>query len=72
MGAHQGGMPVGTPLVKAEQDRAIRVEDLPEVVMDGRPLRLAKERLVPFEAARDIAYPNDRPCALSLGSLPAA
>ena len=26
IGAHQGGMLVGTPLVKAEQDRSIRVE----------------------------------------------
>jgi hypothetical protein len=24
---------------------------------------LAKERLVPFEAARNIAYADDRPCA---------
>jgi hypothetical protein len=55
--------------VKAEQDRAIRVEDLPEVVMGGTRLRLAKERLVPFEAASHIAYPNDRPGALHLGVL---
>ena len=58
---------MGTPLVKAEQDRAIRVEDLPEVVVGGRRLRLAKERLVPFAAASHIAYPDDRPRALHLG-----
>jgi hypothetical protein len=54
IGAHQGGMLVGTPLVEAEQDRSIRVEDLPEVVMGGSRLRQAKQRLVPFEAARHI------------------
>jgi hypothetical protein len=42
IGAHQGGMPVGTPLVKAEQDRSIRVEDLTKVVMGGSRLRQAK------------------------------
>jgi hypothetical protein len=62
-------MLVGTPLVKAEQDRAIRVEGLPEVVMGGTRLWLAKERLVPFEAASHIAYPNDRPGALHFGVL---
>ena len=35
IGARQGGMLVGTPLVEAEQDRSIRVEDFPEVVMGG-------------------------------------
>src|SRR4030095_7414601 len=42
IGARQGGMVMGTPLVKAEQDRAIRVEDLTEVVMGGSRLRQAK------------------------------
>src|SRR5262245_39822204 len=71
IGAHQRGMLVGTPLVEAEQDRSIRVEALPEVVMGGSRLRQAKQRLVPFEAAGHIAYPNDRPRALH-GSPPAA
>jgi hypothetical protein len=31
IGARQGGMLVGTPQVETEQDRAIRVADLPEV-----------------------------------------
>jgi hypothetical protein len=61
IGAHQGGMLVGTPRVKAEQDRSIRIEDLPEVIMGGSRLRQAKQRLVPFEAAKHIANPNNRP-----------
>ena len=39
---------MGTPLVKAEQDRSIRVEDLTEVVMGGMRLRLV---LRPFARA---------------------
>jgi hypothetical protein len=42
IGAHQGGMLMGTPRVKAEQDRSIRVENLTEVVMGGSRLRQAK------------------------------
>ena len=38
------------PLVKAEQHGSIRIQDLTKVVMAGRRLRLAEERLVPFEA----------------------
>jgi hypothetical protein len=52
-----------TPLVKAEQDRSIRVEDLTEKLMGGSRLRYAKQRLVPLEAAGDIANTNDRPRA---------
>jgi hypothetical protein len=42
VGTCQRGMPVRTPLVKTEQDRSIRVDDLPEVVVgagavSGRP-----------------------------------
>ena len=33
---------MGTPFVKAEQDRSIRVEDLTEVFMGGSRLRQAK------------------------------
>ncbi len=51
------------PLVQAEQDGSIRIQDLTKVVMVRRRLGLAKERLVPFDAARDVAYANDRPCA---------
>jgi hypothetical protein len=54
---------VGAPLVKAEQDRSIRVEDLTEVVMGGSRLRQAKQRLVPLEAASRIGNGDDRPGA---------
>ena len=48
---------MGTPLVKAEQDRSIRVEDLPEVVVGGSRLRQAKQRLVPLEALGHVGTP---------------
>ena len=51
------------PLVEAEQDGSIRIQDLTKVVMTRRRLGLAKERLVPFEAARNVAYADDRPCS---------
>ena len=35
VGTCQRGMLVGTPLVETEQDRSIRVDDLPEVVVLG-------------------------------------
>src|SRR5262245_24987111 len=38
----QRGMLVGTPLVETEQDRPIRVDNLPEVVVGRSPLRQAK------------------------------
>jgi len=56
-------MLVRAPTVEAEQDGSIRILDLTKVVMARRRLWLAKERLVPFEAARDVTYANDRPCA---------
>ena len=64
IGAHQGGMLMGTPLVEAEQDSSIRIDDLPKVVMGGERLRLTEQSLVPFEAVRHIAYSDDRPRAL--------
>ena len=54
---------VRTPLVKTKQDGSIRIRDLTKVLMARRRLGLAKERLVPFEAAGNIAYADDRPCA---------
>ena len=48
-------MLVGTPLVETEQDRSIRVDDLPEVVVGGSHFRQAKERLVPLEALRHVS-----------------
>src|SRR5215472_9391294 len=64
MGTCQGGMLVGTPLVQTKQDRSIRVDDLPEVVVSRNRLRLAKQRLVPLKALRHISYANDRPYTL--------
>jgi hypothetical protein len=52
------------PLVKAEQHGSIRIQDLTKVVMAGRRLRLAEERLVPFETRRHVFHPDDRPRAL--------
>src|SRR6185369_8428975 len=56
-------MVVRTPLMKTDQGCAVGVEDLTEVVMGGICLRVAKERLVPFEAQWHIPYADDRPCA---------
>jgi len=64
VGTHQRRMLMGTPLVKAQQDRSIRVEDLTEVVMGGSRVRLAKQRLVPVQTSSHVAYPDDGPCAL--------
>jgi len=42
IGARQGGMLMSTPLVEAEQDSSIRIDDLPKVVVGGERLRLAE------------------------------
>src|ERR1700688_3311773 len=57
-------MLVGTPFMEAEQDSPIRIEDLPKVVMTRKGNRLTEQRLIPFEAPRDVAYPYDGPRAL--------
>jgi hypothetical protein len=54
---------VRAPLVEAEQDGLISIQDLTKVVMVRRRLGPAEERLVPFEAAGNVAYADDRPCA---------
>ena len=51
------------PLVEAKQNGSIGIQDLTKVVMARRRLGLAKERLVPFEAAGNVAHTNDRPRA---------
>ncbi len=56
-------MLVRAPLVDAEQDGSIYIQNLTKVVMARRRLGLTKERLVPFEAAENIAYAYDRPRA---------
>src|SRR5262245_57744337 len=59
----QGGMVVRTPLMEAEQDGSIRIQDLTKVVVVRSRQGLAKERLVPSETARDVPDAYDRPCA---------
>jgi hypothetical protein len=66
--AHQGGMLVRAPLVEAEQDGSIRIQDLTKVVMARRRLGLAEERLVPFEATGNVADADDRPRAFHRSS----
>src|SRR5438128_2361760 len=61
--ARQRRMLVRAPLVEAEQDSSIRIEDLTKVGMARPCLGLGEERLVPFEATRHIAYADDRPNA---------
>ena len=56
-------MLVRTPLVEAEQDGSIRIQDLTKVVMARKRLGLAEERLVPFEAAGHVGYADDGPDA---------
>src|SRR5580765_9066238 len=56
-------MLVSAPLVEAEQDRAIRIENLTKVGMVRPSLALAEERLVPFEALRHVPHADDRPRA---------
>src|SRR4029453_15509963 len=56
-------MLVRAPLVEAEQDGSIGIQDLTKVVMARSCLGLAEERLVPLEAAGNVAYADDRPCA---------
>src|SRR5580704_3660841 len=62
-------MLVGAPHVEAEQNSSIRIEDLPKVIMGRKGSRLTEQRLVPFEAARHVPYPYDRPRALHRVSL---
>jgi len=54
-------MLVRAPLVDAKQDGSIRIHDLTKVGMARRCLGLAEERLVPFEAAWNVFYADDRP-----------
>ncbi|MDQ1636825.1 MAG: hypothetical protein QOF62_164 [Pyrinomonadaceae bacterium] len=61
--ARQRRMLVRAPLVEAEQDSSIRIEELTKVSMGRLCLGLTEERLVPFEATRHIAYADDRPGA---------
>ena len=49
--------------MKAEHNRAIRVEDLTEVVVGRSRFRQAKQSLVLREAASDIGHSHDGPRA---------
>jgi hypothetical protein len=60
----QGRMIFDSPLVEAEQDSSIRIDDLTKVGMTGSCCGLPEERLVPLKATRNIAYTDDRPNAL--------
>src|SRR4029434_157975 len=64
----QGGMLVRAPLVEAEQDRSIRIQDLTKVVMVQRCLGLAEERLVPFRTTGNVSDADDRPRAFHRSS----
>ena len=67
--AHHGGMLGRAPLVEAEQDGSIRIQDLTKVVMARRRLGLAEELLVPFEATGNVADADDRPRAFHRSSV---
>jgi hypothetical protein len=54
---------VRAPLVEAKQDGSIRIQDLTKVVMARSRFELAEEGLVPFEAAGNVPYADDCPCA---------
>ncbi len=66
--AHQGGMLVRGPLVEAEQDGSIRIQDLAKVIVARRRFGLAEERLVPFKATSNVADADDRPRAFHRSS----
>src|SRR5207244_6558117 len=63
LAAHQRRVLVRAPLVEAEQDGSVRIEDLTKIGMARSCLGLAEERLVPLEATGHIAYADDRPGA---------
>src|SRR5260370_23879970 len=58
--AHQRRMLVRAPLVEAEQDSSIRIEDLTKVGMARSCLALAEAGLLPFEPTCHTAYPHRR------------
>ena len=66
VGTGQRGMRVGTPRVETEQDRSVRVDDLPPIVVGRSRLRQAKQRLIPLEALGHVSDANDRPYALHM------
>jgi hypothetical protein len=61
-------MLVRAPLVEAEQDGSIRIQDLTKVVMARKLFVLAEERLVPFETPGNVADAYNRPGAFHRSS----
>jgi hypothetical protein len=55
---------LGAPLVQAQQDRAVGVDQLAEIAMRRALWPLTEEPLIPLEAPRDIADADNRPKAL--------
>jgi len=55
------------PLVKAEQHGTVRVADLTPVIMTRSRFGLPKERLIPFEAPRNVRDADDCPGELHYG-----
>jgi len=55
---------MGAPRVETEQDSSIGIDDLRKVIVGRKSSWLTEQRLVPFETARHVAYPYDRPRAL--------
>src|SRR4029079_16033448 len=62
--APQRRMILDAPRVKAQQHRAIRIDELAEIAMRGAPGALPEEPLVPPEAARHVLHADDGPRAL--------
>ena len=52
------------PLVQAEQNRAVVIQQLAPMIMGRSRLGLAEEALIPREAGGYISYANDGPGAL--------
>ncbi len=57
------------PLVETQQHGSIRVADLTPVLMSRNRFRPPEERLIPFEASRNVSDADDCPCALHCASL---
>jgi hypothetical protein len=58
----KGRVLVSAPFMQAKQDRSIRIEDLPKVVVGRLSGWQAEERLIPGEAAMDVRDADDCPC----------
>src|ERR1700758_3137846 len=54
-------MRVCAPLVQAEQDGSIRIQDLTKVIMAWSRFGLTEKRLVPLKAAGNVPHADNRP-----------